>query len=400
MQLARGQRIKLTDIGLSNAFSIELALTTGPLTVDASCFGLNSSRKLLNDDYMIFFNQKTSPCAGIKLDNASNFVFDLSRIPASIEAITIALAIDNNGTMSSLGESRANFISEGSTRASFTFSGKDFAAERALMLFEIYRKDNLWRLCAVAQGFNGGLDALVTHFGGTLAAAPAAPQTPPPAAPQPPPPAPAPQPSGVSLSKITLEKRGDKISLEKRGSAGLGRIVCNLNWTSGGGGKRGFFGLGRSKGIDLDLGCLFELADGRKGAIQALGDSFGSYDYEPYIHLAGDDRTGASTSGEFLYINGDHLQKFRRICVYAFIYEGIANWAQADAVVTITVPGHPPVEVRLDVHNNQMSMCGIAMLENVGGSLQVTKLVDYFADHLKLDRRYNWGLRWQAGSKD
>ncbi|MCL2160420.1 MAG: TerD family protein [Betaproteobacteria bacterium] len=398
MQLARGQRIKLADIGLSNTFSIELALAAGALSVDASCFGLDASRRLLNDDYMIFFNQKISPCGGVKLDGISNFAFDLSRVPASIEVMTIALAIDGNGTMSSLGDSRANFISEGGARASFAFSGKDFSAERALMLLEIYRKDGLWRFCAVAQGFNGGLDALVSHFGGTLAAAP---QTPPPApTPQTPPPVPAPQPSGVNLSKITLEKRGDKISLEKRGDAGHGRIVCNLNWTSGKGEKRGFFGLGRSKGIDLDLGCLFELADGSKGAVQALGNSFGAYDYEPYIHLAGDDRTGASASGEFLYINGDHLPKFRRICVFAFIYEGIANWSQADAVVTITVPGHPTVEVRLDGHNNQKNMCGIAMLENVAGSLRVTKLAEYVGNHLELDRRYNWGLRWQAGSKD
>ena len=32
-----------------------------------------------------------------------------------------------------------------------------------------------------------------------------------------------------------------------------------------------------SKGIDLDLGCLYELADGRKGVIQALGNAFGRW---------------------------------------------------------------------------------------------------------------------------
>ncbi|MDR2187676.1 MAG: TerD family protein [Azonexus sp.] len=391
MQIARGQRVKLADIGVSGAFSIELALAAGPLTIDVSCFGLNAARKLLNDDYMVFFNQKASPCGGVKLNGPASFAFDLSRIPTAIEAMTITLAIDGNGTMSSLGDSRANLVAEGGTRASFAFSGKDFAAERALMLLEIYRKDGVWRLSATAQGFNGGLDALVTHFGGTLAAASAPPV--------PPPPAPAPAPSGVNLSKVTLEKRGDKISLEKRGS-GHGRIVCNLKWTSGGGKKRGFFGFGQSKGIDLDLGCLFELSDGRKGAVQALGNSFGSYDHEPFIHLAGDDRTGTSASGEFLYINGDRLQQFRRICVYAFIYEGVANWGEADALVTITAPNQPPVEVRLDVHNNQMNMCGIAMLENVNGNLQITKLAEYVGNHLELDHRYNWGLRWQAGSKD
>ena len=115
--------------------------------------------------------------------------------------------------------------------------------------------------------------------------------------------------------------------------------------------------------------------------------------------MAGDDRTGASTSGEFLYVNGDHLKDIRRICIYAFIYEGAANWSQADGVVTVSVPGHPPVEVRLDNHDNGKNMCAIAMLENDGGELKLTKLAQYFSSHPALDAHYNWVLRWVAGSK-
>ncbi|HMY00094.1 MAG TPA: VWA domain-containing protein, partial [Agitococcus sp.] len=40
---------------------------------------------------------------------------------------------------------------------------------------ELYRKEGVWRLAAVGQGFNGGLDALVTHFGGEVAAPVSAP---------------------------------------------------------------------------------------------------------------------------------------------------------------------------------------------------------------------------------
>jgi hypothetical protein len=34
----------------------------------------------------------------------------------------------------------------------------------------------------------------------------------------------------VPLSKVTLEKRGDKVSLDKRAGQGFGRIHVNLNW--------------------------------------------------------------------------------------------------------------------------------------------------------------------------
>ncbi|MCD8520333.1 MAG: hypothetical protein LRY57_03425 [Alphaproteobacteria bacterium] len=47
-----------------------------------------------------------------------------------------------------------------------------------------------------------------------------------------------------------------------------------------------------NKGIDLDLGCLYELQDGTRGALQAFGDKYGNFDAPPYISLSGDERTG------------------------------------------------------------------------------------------------------------
>lgn len=408
MQISRGQRVKLADLGLDGQpFSIALTLANGGLVVDSACFGLDAARKLSDERYMTFFNQPASPCGAVRLAGDGRFDFDLAKLPASIDSLTLTLAIDGAGTMSKLGSCLAILTRGGSTAATYAFDGSQFSAERAIMLLELYRKDGQWRLNAVGQGFNGGLDALVTHFGGSVADKPAPPS---PAAPAPsaPPPSPAPAPAPqVSLSKITLNKRGEQISLQKRGSgAGHGRIECNLNWTSTSGGAPakkgllgGLFGGGRSSGVDLDLGCLFELTDGRKSVVQALGNCFGDFDRAPFIQLAGDDRSGSSASGEFLYINGDRLAELKRICIFAFIYEGVANWAQADGVVTLTVPGHPLIEVRLDGHQPNKNMCAIAMLENHRGELRVTKLAEYFAGHPDLDQHYGWGLRWSEGSK-
>jgi uncharacterized protein involved in tellurium resistance len=76
------------------------------------------------------------------------------------------------------------------------------------------------------------------------------------------------------------------------------------------------------------------------------------------------------------------------------IYEGAPNWAETDAVVTIqTIPGQPTLEIRVDSHRNDQRMCALAMLENQGGNIKVTKLVEYFADHRVLGP----GLRlWTA----
>ena len=204
----------------------------------------------------------------------------------------------------------------------------------------------------------------------------------------------------VNLSKIELTKSKQSINLEKK-NATLGEIVVNLNWNqakSSGGFLAGL--LGKNKGIDLDLGCLYEMKDGSKGCVQALGKAFGNFERYPYIQLDGDDRSGAVSGGENLRINGNKIAQIKRIVVYAFIYEGVANWAQADGVVTLSYPGGQDIVVRLDESRSNAVMCAIAMIENVDNeTFRVQRLVEYFNGHRDLDKAYNWGMKWRKGSK-
>ena len=198
---------------------------------------------------------------------------------------------------------------------------------------------------------------------------------------------------------ISLEK-GKKVNLKKGGTAGLGEILVNLNWNAKPA-KKGLFGVfSGGQGIDLDLGCLFELKDGRKGVVQALGNAFGSLTQPPFIALDGDDRTGAVTTGENLRIDGNRIAFFKRILVYTFIYEGVANWQQADATVTIKYPGAEDLIIKMDSYNSNHAMCGLALLENINDeTFSVEKLVQFFPGHQALDAAFGWGMRWQAGRK-
>ena len=91
--------------------------------------------------------------------------------------------------------------------------------------------------------------------------------------------------------------------------------------------------------------------------------------------------------------------------IFTFIYDGAPNWAATNGVVTVEVPGRIPVEVRLDNGTNA-SMCAIAMIENNGGNLEITKLVEYFqhigakSTHEQINERFGFGLRFKTGSKD
>nr|WP_313062501.1 VWA domain-containing protein [Moraxella sp. CTOTU49097] len=213
MQLIRGQKLKLSDV-LNNPLSFSLA-TTPPsnLNLDIALFGLDSQGKLSDEAYMIFYNQPQSPCGSLKLtQNDSQIVsFDvnLATLTPQIERLVLTLTIDGHQTMAQLPAMAINLQSQQQTVASFPIDGSMFQQEKALMALELYKKNNIWRMNAVGQGFNGGLAALIKHFGGEVAeetptqAAPTAPTTP-------------------QLSKIDLKK---KISLEKAEKTGNASII-------------------------------------------------------------------------------------------------------------------------------------------------------------------------------
>lgn len=213
MQFIQGQKLKLSDIlNPQGGFSLEVEIAS-PMVIDVALFGLDSAYRLSDESYMIFYNQPTSPCQALKFTSSNHltqFSVNLSQLHPKIEHLVVTLAIDSQNAqdvMSRLNASKISILNATrQTVASFTFDGTLFAQERAIMLFELYKKDGIWRATAVAQGFNGGLDKLIEHFGGEVAndtPAPLAPPTP-------------------TLSKIDLKK---KISLEKAEKTGNPQII-------------------------------------------------------------------------------------------------------------------------------------------------------------------------------
>lgn len=179
-------------------------------------------------------------------------------------------------------------------------------------------------------------------------------------------------------------------------SGGLGEIIVQLNWS------QGTRPDGSKTAIDLDLGCLCELKDGQKKAIQALDKFFGDFSKTPYIHLSEDDRKG--DKGEILRINGDKVAEFKRILVYAYIYKGIAKWSEANGVVKIKLPDvidQEDIEVKLENPSDGITVRAIALFENVNDeTFEVTKIEEYYTDHREMDKAFNWGLDWVDGSKE
>ncbi|WP_336086929.1 TerD family protein [Nocardia sp. SSK8] len=242
------------------------------------------------------------------------------------------------------------------------------------------------------------------HPGGPAAhpGQPPAPGQPQPHAPQ----LPAPgqqQGAPVNLSKVSLTKEAPSVSLTKHGATG-GVMRVNLNWTSMAATGR-LFGKLRGKNIDLDLCCFFELVNGAIGSVRALDRRFGALYEPPFIHLDQDDRTGASITGENLSINLDYTQFFRRILVFASIYDGASDFRGVHATVTLHPVGSAPIEMTLDGCTDNSRDAVLAVIENVDGELVVRREGAFVRPPagqpgggvMEIARLYHWDFGFQAG---
>ena len=438
--MIRGQRVKVAD--LTPALQLELGVrVAGPAhEYDVSVFGLDPAGKLSDDRYMIFYNQKRSPEGAVQMLGLSGgetrFSVDLSKMPGSVERLMVTASVDS-GAFSQISSGHFAVYAGGNEIARFPFYGADFGSERALIVAELYLKD-VWRLSAVGQGFAGGLDALVKAYGGEISA-PAAPPAPAPNTVPTPTPAPSPvntqrpssvpassaSPSGspppsapptptraevgrpappvppaapIRLTKVTLEKQGQRASISLTKDSTPQPIHVNLNWDKSGGTRKGLFGLPMAvPEADLDLGCLYVMKNGDMGAIQALGNRFGSERFAPYILLDKDDRSGGAVDGENLYILRPEL--IQQVLVFAFIYEGTSDFTSVNGRLNIKDAGGNEIAIRLNNPDARRTFCAIAMFENVGGRIEVSKEERYFNGHQDCDEHYGFGFQWKAGSK-
>jgi tellurite resistance protein TerA len=214
----------------------------------------------------------------------------------------------------------------------------------------------------------------------------------------------------VRLSKVTLTKEAPSVSLAKQGG-GSGAMRVNLNWQvrkreqPKGWGAKLSRALNASGNLDLDLCALYELSDGRKGVVQALGNAFGSLDRPPYIHLDGDDRTGGVEAGENLTVNLDHTRDFRRILIFVTIYEGASSFADLAATVTLQPQHGAAIDFDLGESAVPSRVCALALISNTGSDLVVQREARFLvpdrgvSPQRAVDREYGWGMDWTPGRK-
>ncbi|MBM7656432.1 VWA domain-containing protein [Neobacillus cucumis] len=224
--LIRGEKVKLMDTTPSLQLQVEIEVKSN-FEIDITCFGLSANKTIIDDRYMIFYNQLQSPLHEIQLQDHSSgkgtFQIDLSMLPTSVQCLVFTATIDGNGTMGTISSGRLNIKASGQTILTYSFNGSDFNNEKAIILTEVYFKD-LWRVSSVGRGFDGGLAALLKHFGGEVTeeqtqTSPLPPITNPAIVPSPP----------TNNKKILLEKKLEKhapklLDLSKKAKISLEKV--------------------------------------------------------------------------------------------------------------------------------------------------------------------------------
>ncbi|MGB1077801.1 MAG: TerD family protein [Bdellovibrionales bacterium] len=209
-------------------------------------------------------------------------------------------------------------------------------------------------------------------------------------------------PNDVSGNYDFVSRSGEAQSISPP-EGGFTKIKVGAAWDNMYVEEKAMFGLVKKKkkaNIDLDLGCLYELQDGTRGALQAFGDLYGNVKEAPYIRLSGDERTGDSEGDdEYLMINGKKWSEIKRILVYVYIYEGALDWAQVKPQIQVRIPNASPIVVTLSAHMKDLGLCVITELENVRNGIVVTNYTEYFPGHNEMDRAYGFGLEWDDGKK-
>ncbi|MFD8451520.1 MULTISPECIES: TerD family protein [Streptomyces] len=432
----------------TTALRVELGWRSGPGVPDADASALLLvGGKVRSDADFVFYNQAAHSSGAVRHEGkrhaggrvTDGLLVDLARVEPAIETVILAASSDG-GAFGQVPDLYIEVRDAARNTVVARFDNPGATVETAFVLGEFYRRQGTWKFRAVGQGYDSGLEGLATDYGISVDepqhTPPAAPPTPPAppapvattypsapaapaghpappaarpaAAPPPPPPAAPSSAAPVRLTKVTLTKAAPSVSLTKQGGTS-GAMRVNLNWQV----RKQFSGWARKLGrpvamhddLDLDLCCLYELSDGSKGVVQALGNAFGALHQPPFIHLDGDDRTGAVSTGENLTISLDHQRYFRRILVFVTIYEGARSFADLHATVTLQPQYGAPVDFSLDECTVPSTVCALALITNTGNDLVVQREARYLvpdrgvSPQRTVDYAYGWGMNWTPGRK-
>jgi stress response protein SCP2 len=372
-----------------------IAVGSGPIvaelhavggTVDLSALLVAADGKVRSDDDLVFYNQPSAESGAVRhvaadAEGAERVEMDPVALPADVDRVVLVASCDPDDASRTFQEVKDVLIRASPQGAdSVHFRPPALTdGERAVLLMELYRRGEGWKLRAIGQGYANGLAGLATDFGIDVAeeepSEEPGEEVPTVAAPAP-----------MSLRKpplgtISLDKGGQvSMSLDKADRELV--VTATLEW-DGGSDQR------RRRGADLDLYALFvpaskairgEQAPGAlvprkkgsapapdtgteqkgKGADVVYYKRLGSVKNRPFIHLDGDARVPGR---ETLRIVRPDQQGYVLLCAYSAVSNGFGSFRSFGAKVVVTDDRGSTVTVPLFENTKTRYWVAIALVD-------------------------------------
>ncbi len=181
INLEKGQRVNVEipkfTIGLG--WDVNETSTGDDFDLDASVFILGENKKLLSDDYFVFYNNLQSPDGAARHtgDNLTgegdgddeSVVIDLTKInPSAAELIVVVTIHKAAERRQNFGQVHNSFIRIFNTDTNEEILRyeleEDFSVETAVEFGRIYKKNGQWKFEAIGMGQKGGLDVYLEKY--------------------------------------------------------------------------------------------------------------------------------------------------------------------------------------------------------------------------------------------
>ncbi len=186
ISLSKGQKISLDKeapglkkviVGLG--WDTKSGDTGVDFDLDASCFMVNDNNKILSDSHFIFYNNMKSPDGAVEHtgDNRTGagdgddeqIKIDLSKVSADVKKIIFGVTIhDADARKQSFGQVSNSFVrlvnEENNQEVARFDLGEDYSTETAMLMAEIYKHNNEWKMTALGSGYAGGLQAMLNAY--------------------------------------------------------------------------------------------------------------------------------------------------------------------------------------------------------------------------------------------
>ncbi|MEU1458117.1 VWA domain-containing protein [Streptomyces avermitilis] len=158
------------NTGLMTA-PVVLAVSVQGLAADVSALMLGADGRVRSDDDLVFYNHPAQDGVSIA---GSTVTADLVRVPADVDRVVVVVSADPLQPRAVF--TRAPFLSITQTGSPVrSFTAPDFTSgETVVVLAELYRRDDGWKIRAVGQGYASGLAGLATDYGVDVESEPAA----------------------------------------------------------------------------------------------------------------------------------------------------------------------------------------------------------------------------------